>query len=136
MLNNTADVFDWADTIPGSLLPQIQSQAADRYKKVSELDVLLLPEHQGQAVLEPAGAGGGRDRPQPGRADRARLGHPDPGCYFLPPGMVGHPTGPCPYGNPASGGNIAKAKQLVQQSGMAGQPVTVWGESARRVSSG
>ena len=35
MLNNTADVFDWADTIPGSLLPQIQSQAASRFKQVN-----------------------------------------------------------------------------------------------------
>ena len=33
VLQNSADVFDWADTIPGSLLPQIQSQAADRYSK-------------------------------------------------------------------------------------------------------
>jgi len=48
-----------------------------------------------------------------------------PGCDFLPPGMVGHPTTPCPYGDPASGGNLAKAKALVQQSGMAGTPVTV-----------
>ena len=52
-----------------------------------------------------------------------------PGCYFLPPAMIGHPTAPCPYGNPASGGDIAKAKQLVQQSGMAGTPVTVWSET-------
>jgi peptide/nickel transport system substrate-binding protein len=52
-----------------------------------------------------------------------------PGCYFLPPGMVGHPTAPCPNGNPASGGNLAKAKALVQQSGMAGTPVTVWSET-------
>ena len=43
--------------------------------------------------------------------------------------MVGHPTAPCPYGDPANGGDIAKAKQLVQQSGMAGTPVTVWGET-------
>ena len=34
VLNNTADVFDWADTIPGSLLPQIKTQAAGRYKQV------------------------------------------------------------------------------------------------------
>jgi peptide/nickel transport system substrate-binding protein len=47
----------------------------------------------------------------------------------LPPGVPGHPTGPCPYGNPASGGNIAKAKQLIKQSGMAGQKVTVWSET-------
>ena len=58
VLNNTADVFDWADTIPGSLLPQIKSKASDRFSKRSdlELDVLRLHEHQGQAVLEPAGA--------------------------------------------------------------------------------
>ena len=52
------------------------------------------------------------------------------GCYFLPPAIVGHPTGiPCPYGNPGAGGDIAKAKALVKQSGMAGQPVTVWSET-------
>src|SRR5581483_4069238 len=33
VLNNSADVFDWADTVPGSLVPQIQSQARDRYQK-------------------------------------------------------------------------------------------------------
>ena len=52
-----------------------------------------------------------------------------PGCFFLPPNMVGHPTGACPYGDPKSGGDIAKAKALVQQSGMAGTPVTVWSET-------
>jgi peptide/nickel transport system substrate-binding protein len=41
--------------------------------------------------------------------------------------MIGHATQPCPYGDPATP-NLAKAKQLVQQSGMAGQPVTVWGQ--------
>jgi peptide/nickel transport system substrate-binding protein len=35
VLNNSADVFDWADTIPGSLLPQIQSQASTRYRLVN-----------------------------------------------------------------------------------------------------
>ena len=44
--------------------------------------------------------------------------------------MTGHPTGPCPYGiDPNSAPDVAKAKQLVQQSGMAGQPVTVWAEN-------
>ena len=45
-------------------------------------------------------------------------------------GRPGPPDGrSCPYGDPGSGGNIAKAKQLVQQSGMAGTPVTVWSET-------
>jgi peptide/nickel transport system substrate-binding protein len=52
-----------------------------------------------------------------------------PGCFFLPPGMLGHPTGSCPYGDPSKGGDMAKAKALVQQSGMAGQAVTVWSET-------
>ena len=34
VLNNSADFFDWADTIPGSLIPQIKSQAANRYRSV------------------------------------------------------------------------------------------------------
>jgi peptide/nickel transport system substrate-binding protein len=60
----------------------------------------------------------------------ARLGsgYFTPGCYLLPPTMVGHSTQPCPYGDPAVP-NLAKAKALVKQSGLAGAPVTVWGET-------
>jgi peptide/nickel transport system substrate-binding protein len=49
-----------------------------------------------------------------------------PGCTFLPPDVIGHKDGPCPYGDPNGPGNIAKAKQLVKQSGTAGQSVTMW----------
>ncbi len=35
VLDNSADIFDWADTIPGSLLPQIQAKASSRYKSVN-----------------------------------------------------------------------------------------------------
>ena len=35
VLNNSADFFDWADTVPGCLLGQIQSQAAGRFKLVN-----------------------------------------------------------------------------------------------------
>jgi peptide/nickel transport system substrate-binding protein len=52
-----------------------------------------------------------------------------PTCWFLPQGLTGHPTSQCPYGNPAGAPNIAKAKQLVQQSGMAGMKVTVWAQN-------
>ncbi len=59
---------------------------------------------------------------------RIGAGTLQPACYFLPPDVTGHPSAPCPYGTPGTG-NLAKAKQLVQQSGMKGQPVTVWSES-------
>jgi peptide/nickel transport system substrate-binding protein len=52
-----------------------------------------------------------------------------PACFFLPPAVPGHPTGACPYGNPASGGNLAKAKALIKQSRDAGRPVTVWSDT-------
>ena len=52
-----------------------------------------------------------------------------PACYFLPPAIPGHPSASCPYGNPASGGNLAKAKALVKQSGQANTPITVWSET-------
>jgi len=130
VLNNSADVFDWADTIPGTLLSQIESQASSRYSKVVMnatyyffLNTQAKPfssQLARQAVIV--------------ALDRNALakqgsGFLVPGCFFLPPGMVGHPTGACPYGDPAAGGNIAKARELVTQSGMAGTPVTVWSQT-------
>jgi peptide/nickel transport system substrate-binding protein len=49
-----------------------------------------------------------------------------PTCTFIPPGTIGHDDSDCPYGDPNGPGDVAKAKQLVQQSGTAGQTVTVW----------
>jgi peptide/nickel transport system substrate-binding protein len=51
-----------------------------------------------------------------------------PVCTFLPPGFPGH-VDSCQYSNPAGtawqGPDLAKAKQLVQESGTAGQTVQV-----------
>jgi peptide/nickel transport system substrate-binding protein len=53
-----------------------------------------------------------------------------PSCNFLPPGMAGYkPIQPCPWGDPNGPGNVAKAKQLVQQAGLTGSHVTVWTNS-------
>src|SRR5262249_59048381 len=65
------------------------------------------------------------DRPA---LQRLASGFLTPGCYFLPEGIAGHSTAPCPYGAADAHGDINKAKQMVQQSGTAGQDVTVWGE--------
>jgi peptide/nickel transport system substrate-binding protein len=130
VLNNSADVFDWADTIPGSLLPQITSQASSRYsKKVMNSTYYFFLNTQ----TKPFSSLLARQAVLTGIDDNAlnRLGSGTliPACFFLPPGLIGHPTGSCPYGNPASGGDLTKAKALVKQSGMAGTPVTVWSET-------
>jgi peptide/nickel transport system substrate-binding protein len=129
VLNNQADNFDAGDTVPPSLVPQIQSQASDRFEAVTIpstfyffLNVDIPPfnnELARQAVNTAI------DRPA---LQRLASGFLKPECFFLPEGIVGHPDSPCPYGAADGHGDIAKAQQLVQQSGTAGQNITVWGE--------
>jgi peptide/nickel transport system substrate-binding protein len=130
VLGNTADVFDYNDTIPPTLLSQVEGQASGRYAKEPTVsgeyfflntkskpfDNLLVREAVNYAL----------DRRALQRLDSGML---EPACFFLPVGMPGHPTGPCPYGDPNAAPNVSKAKELVQQSGLAGAPVTVWGQS-------
>jgi peptide/nickel transport system substrate-binding protein len=129
VLNNTADVFDWGDTIPPALIQQVSGQK-DRYKawetnktfywflNTTQKPFTSLEARQAVALAT--------DRPALARIGSGAL---VPGCYLLPPQMVGHPTQPCPTGPPNASPDVAKAKQMVQQSGMAGQPVTVWAEN-------
>jgi peptide/nickel transport system substrate-binding protein len=59
-------------------------------------------------------------------------GRLQPSCNFLPPGYAGDgykKIDPCPYGDPAGPPDIAKAKQMVKDAGVAGQTVTVWGNN-------
>jgi peptide/nickel transport system substrate-binding protein len=65
------------------------------------------------------------DRPA---LQRLASGFLTPGCYFLPEGIAGHSDSPCPYGAADGNGDLEKAKAMVQQSGTAGQSITVWGE--------
>jgi peptide/nickel transport system substrate-binding protein len=130
VLANQADSFDPADEIPGSLLAQIKSQASNRYAPETTaqnyyffLNVKTKP-FSSQLVREAVNYAVDRRALQ-----RLGAGFITPACFFLPPQLIGHPTGPCPYGDPNAAPDLAKAKQLVQQSGMAGTPVTVWGEN-------
>jgi peptide/nickel transport system substrate-binding protein len=130
VLNNSVDVFDWADTIPGSLLGQIQSKAAGRYKQVnlggSTYYIFLnTTEKPFNNLLAREAVVTGLNQDTMSRLGSGTL---QPACFFLPPAVPGHPTGKCPYGTPGTG-NLAKAKALVKQSGMAGQAVTVWSET-------
>jgi peptide/nickel transport system substrate-binding protein len=130
VLANTADVFDYNDTIPPTLLAQVQSQAADRYTKVptvsGEYFFLNTKSKPFNNPLARQAVNYAIDRRALQRLDSGML---DPGCFFLPVGMPGHPSSACPYGDPNAAPNLAKAKELVAQSGLAGTPVTVWGES-------
>jgi peptide/nickel transport system substrate-binding protein len=130
VLDGQADAFDPGDTLPPSLLPRIQSRAASRFARepipstfyffmntrAKPFDNPLAREAVNYALDRRALA-------------RLASGFLSPGCWFLPSGIEGHPTGPCPYGDPNAAPDVAKAKQLVKQAGLQGTPVTVWGQS-------
>ena len=130
VLNNSADVFDWGDTIPPALVQQVQGQTS-RYKAYETNKTFYFFLNTTEKPFNNATA---REAVQIAvdRPALARLGSGQlvPGCYLLPPQMAGHPTQPCPFGiDPSAPPDVAQAKKLVQQSGMAGQPVTVWAEN-------
>jgi len=130
VLSNQADVFDPGDTLPASILQQVQTQAKDRYQPVLTnstfyfwLGVTQKPFNNlyaRQAVLA--------------ALDLRALSRLDSGflqedCHLIPPGIVGHSSpSSCPFHNPDGPPNMTLAKQLMQKSGMIGQPVTVYGE--------
>jgi peptide/nickel transport system substrate-binding protein len=133
VLGNSADVFDYNDTIPPTLLAQVQSQASGRYAKEptvsGEYFFLNTKEAPFNNPLAREAVNYAIDRRALQRLDSGML---DPGCFFLPVGMPGHPSAPCPYGEPnseTSAANFAKAKELVKQAGLTGTAVTVWGGS-------
>ncbi|HEY4278869.1 MAG TPA: ABC transporter substrate-binding protein [Conexibacter sp.] len=126
VLNNQADVFDPGDTLPPALLPQIESQARDRFarKPVPSTYYFFLnttnAPFNNQLAREAVNTALDRDA-----LSRIASGFLEPNCFFIPRGIVGHPEGACPYGDTP---DLRRAQELLRQSGMEGAPVTVWGQ--------
>jgi peptide/nickel transport system substrate-binding protein len=133
VLNNQADVFDPGDTIPSSILQQIQTRAADRYQSIPLnsswywfFAVNKKPFNNMDARLAVLAAMDDR------ALSRLDSGFMTPDCHLIPFGIIGHSTpsscnsvlGHAPDGAP----NMSLAKSLMKKSGMIGQPVTVYGE--------
>jgi peptide/nickel transport system substrate-binding protein len=130
VLNNQADVFDPGDTLPASVLPQVQSKATGRYQAMPLnsswwffFNVQKPPFNNLEA----------REAVLAAMDDRAlsRLdsGFMTPDCHLIPFGIAGHSSpSNCPFHNPNSAPNMTEAKSLMAKSGMKGQSVTVWGE--------
>ena len=131
VLNNSADFFDWADTIPGSLLGQIKSQASSRFKLVdlggSTYYFFLNssePPFNNQLAREAVVTGLNQNA-----MNRLGSGTLVPACFSSPRRFRATRRARARIGNPSAGGNLAKAKALVKQSGQANVPITVWSET-------
>jgi peptide/nickel transport system substrate-binding protein len=130
VLNNQADAFDAGDTLPPSLLPQIESKAKDRFARETIPSTFYFFLNTRTKPFNDVRAREAVNLALDRQA-MARLasGFLKPECYFLPEGIAGHPTGACAYGTTTGKPDLAKARTLVKQAGLTGTPVTVWGES-------
>ncbi len=132
VLNNTADVLDWADPIPRRLLARIRSHASGRFSLVDLggstsyvfFDTANKP-FDNQLAREAVVIG--LNQRAIARAASSALVS---ACVFLPAAVPGHtPDATCPYGPPGAG-YLVQAKALVRRSGLEGYPVTVFGETS------
>lgn len=130
VLNNAADVFDWGDQLPPSLASQVTAKAGDRFAKQNTVSTYYFFLNTQTKPFNNLKARQAVNLAVDRRAiARLNGGNFKPTCFFLPEGLVGHPTSECPYGDPNAAPDMAKAKALLKESGMAGAPVTVWGQN-------
>jgi peptide/nickel transport system substrate-binding protein len=130
VLSNQADVFDAGDSLPPSLVSQVQSQASDRYQAIPTNSSYYFWFGVNQKPFNNLYA---RQAVLAAMDDRAlsRLdsGFMSPDCHLIPPGIIGNSSpSSCPFHNPNGAPNMTEAKALMQRSGMIGQPVAVYGQ--------
>ncbi len=116
------------DDPTGDLLPEVREKYPDRFSQETNppnvyynfLNVTIPPFDKQEA----------REAFNYAVDSRALIrifgGRLQPGCNFLPPGVIGHEELDCKYGDPNGPPDIEKAKELVKQSGYEGEPVTFW----------
>ena len=130
VLGNQADVFDPADTLPASILQQVKSQASDRYQPIPTNSSYYFWFGVTQKPFNNIYARQAVQAALDMRAlSRLASGSLTEDCHLIPPGIDGHSSpSSCPYHSPTGPPNMTVAEQLMQKSGMIGQPVTVYGE--------
>jgi ABC-type oligopeptide transport system substrate-binding subunit len=136
VLRNQQDVFDPGDTLPSSILSQVQSQAKDRYQPVPTNSTFYFF----FAVNKPPFNNLDARKAVLAALDLRALSRLDSGflkedCHLIPFGIPGHATDPASSCKAATGHaadaapNMSLAKSLMAKSGMKGKSVVVWGES-------
>jgi peptide/nickel transport system substrate-binding protein len=130
VLANRADGYDPTSPMPAGTTARALTTAKKRFDLVSIPSTVYFFLNSAQAPFDSELARRAvitaLNRPYLAKLSKQGL---DPGCFLIPPGIVGHPSGSCPYGDADDSGNLPDARQLVRESGTAGDPVTVWVES-------
>ncbi len=131
VLNNSADIYDFADTIPPSVLAQVESQASDRYSKVVQastyyffLNTKTKP-FSSQLAREAVVIGLDRNA-----LARLGSGYFIPGCYSAAADDDRPPDAALPVRRSVRAGTWPRPS-AGPAVGHGRQPVTVWGETTQ-----
>jgi peptide/nickel transport system substrate-binding protein len=122
------------DQPPADILPEVKSKYSDRYKEPVAASTYYffmntrVPPFDDPKVRE--AVNWGLDKPAIARIFAGALA---PGCSFLPPGLPGYDEAldveECPWGNPNEPPDLEKARQMIQDAGVDGMDVTVYGNN-------
>jgi peptide/nickel transport system substrate-binding protein len=122
------------DPPPADIKPQVKAEYSDRYKEQTTASTYYLFMNTRVAPFDDPNVreavNWGVDKPA-----LARIfgGEVQPGCSFLPPGVPGYDEAldveECPFGNPNEPPDLEKARQMIQDAGVAGMEVTVYGNN-------
>ena len=119
---------------PVAQLPEIRSKYKDRYKEKATLSTFWFflnartPPFDNEKVRKAVNLA--LDKQALMRLFAGRL---EPTCNFLPRGIPGFSRiDPCPWGDPGLKGDPERARQLIEDTGEQGKPVTVFSERNAR----
>jgi peptide/nickel transport system substrate-binding protein len=122
------------DPPPADLKPEVKAKYSDRYSEQTTASTYYFfmntrePPFDDPKVRE--AVNWGVDKPALARIFAGELA---PGCSFLPPGLPGFDEAldveDCPWGNPNEPPDLEKARQMIEDAGVAGTEVTVYGNN-------
>lgn len=121
-----------SDSPPPDMLPRVRGEAGDRYEEHPTASTIWfflnsrLPPFDDARVREAVNYA--VDKPA---VERVYAGQLQGGCSFLPPGLTGYDKrldlSGCPFGHPAEGPDVGRARALIRAAGAEGTKVRVWG---------
>jgi peptide/nickel transport system substrate-binding protein len=132
VISGTLDYMQ--DPPPADLKPEVKAKYSDRYREQTAASTYYFfmntrePPFDDPKVRE--AVNWGVDKPALARIFAGELA---PGCSFLPPGLPGYDEAldveDCPWGNPNEPPDLEKARQMIEDAGVAGTEVTVYGNN-------
>jgi peptide/nickel transport system substrate-binding protein len=132
VINGNLDYMQ--DPPPADIKPEVKAKYSDRYREITTASTYYMfmntrvPPFDKKEVRE--AVNWGLDKPA---LARLFAGEVAPGCSFLPPGVPGFDEAldveDCPWGNPNDPPDLEKARQMIDDAGVAGMDVTVYGNN-------